>query len=144
MNKGASIWSMGFGVTLPIFDAGRIAARTAQAEARQHQSVTLYQRSVQTAFREVADAISNLQQTTAVESDLSQRLASAREAVRLSRVRYEAGYSGYLEVLDSQRTANDAALALVRNRQSRLAYSVDLMKALGGGWSPDPAGEKRP
>ena len=44
-------------------------------------------------------------------------------------------YSGYLEVLDAQRTANDAELALVRNRQALLAYSVDLMKALGGGWN---------
>ena len=49
--------------------------------------------------------------------------------------RYQAGYSPYLEVLDAQRTANDAELAFVRNRQARLAFSVDLMKALGGGWN---------
>jgi multidrug efflux system outer membrane protein len=50
-------------------------------------------------------------------------------------VRYESGYSPFLEVLDAQRTANDAELAFVRNRQARLAFSVDLMKALGGGWT---------
>ena len=44
------------------------------------------------------------------------------------------GYSPYLEVLDAQRTANEAELAFVRNRQARLAFSVDLMRALGGGW----------
>ena len=51
-------------------------------------------------------------------------------------LRYEAGYSSYLEVLDAQRTANDTELGFIRNRQSRLAFSVDLMKALGGGWTP--------
>ena len=148
LDGGARIWSLGFGLTLPIFDAGRVAARTEQAEARERQAVALYQKSVQAAFREVADAISNLQQTTAVEGDLQQRVASAREALRLSRVRYEAGYSAFLEVLDAQRNANDAELALVRNRQARLAYSVDLMKALGGGWvAPDvssPSAISRP
>ena len=43
----------------------------------------------------------------------------------------------YLEVLDAQRTANDTELGFIRNRQSRLAFSVDLMKALGGGWSAE-------
>jgi multidrug efflux system outer membrane protein len=62
---------------------------------------------------------------------------AARNALRLARLRYEAGYSAYLEVLDAQRTANDAELAFLRNRQSRLVGSVDLMKALGGGWSAD-------
>lgn len=61
--------------------------------------------------------------------------AAARNALRLARLRYDAGYSAYLEVLDAQRTASDAELAFLRNRQSRLVASVDLMKALGGGWS---------
>jgi multidrug efflux system outer membrane protein len=61
-------------------------------------------------------------------------LQSARAALDLSNERYKSGYSPYLEVLDAQRTANDAAIAFVRNRQARLAFSVDLMRALGGGW----------
>jgi len=55
----------------------------------------------------------------------------------LARIRYEAGYSPYLEVLGAQRTAYDAELALIRNRQNRLPANVDLMKALGSGWSAD-------
>jgi outer membrane protein, multidrug efflux system len=54
--------------------------------------------------------------------------------LRLANARYEAGYSPYLEVLDAQRTANDATLAYIRNRQLQLAAAVDLFKALGGGW----------
>jgi len=137
LGSGAGIWSLGFGLTLPIFDAGRYAARTQAAEARQKQAVGGYQKVVETAFREVADALTTLQQTEASEQDLQLRAKAARNALRLARLRYEAGYSAYLEVLDTQRTANDAELTFLRNRQSRLAASVDLMKALGGGWSVD-------
>ncbi len=137
LGSGAGIWSLGFGLTLPIFDAGRYAARAQAAEARQKQAVGGYQKAVETAFREVADALATVRQTAAAEADQQARAQAARNVLRLARLRYEAGYSAYLEVLDAQRTANEAELGLVRNRQSRLAASVDLMKALGGGWSMD-------
>ena len=123
--------------TLRTCDSDRDRGR--QAEARQRQALASYQKAVETAFREVADALSNVQQTADTETDLNSRVDAARKSLRLSKLRYEAGYSGYLEVLDAQRTLNDAEVALVRNRQSRLAYSVDLMKALGGGWAPASA-----
>ena len=62
---------------------------------------------------------------------------AAREALRLATLRYQAGYSGFLEVLDAQRTLNISELALIRTRQSLLIADVDLMKALGGGWRAD-------
>ena len=120
---------------MPLFDAGRRAAVEDQAAARYRQSVALWQRSVEGAFREVSDALVNLEQTSASETDLLERVQAARNALELSVTRYESGYSPYLEVLDAQRTANDAELAFVRNRQARLAFSVDLLKALGGGWN---------
>jgi multidrug efflux system outer membrane protein len=134
------IWSLAFPVSFPLFDAGRYEALTDAAKARAQQSVAAYQKSIETGFREVADALSNLQQTTAAESDYRARVDAARSALRLARLRYESGYSAFLEVLDAERTANDAELAFVRNRQSRLSASVDLMKALGGGWAPERAG----
>jgi multidrug efflux system outer membrane protein len=134
---GSRVWSLGFGLGLPLFDAGRYAARTQAAEARQRPAVANYQKSVETASRAVADAPTSLQQTAASEQDLQQRADAAGNALRLARLRYEAGYSAYLEVLDAQRTASDAGLAFLRNRQARLVASVDLMKALGGGWSAD-------
>ena len=137
----SAIWSLGFALTLPIFDWGRLEARTDAAIARQHQQVALYQKSIETGFREVADALTNTQQTTQAEADYVTRLEAARRALRLAKLRYESGYSAYLEVLDAQRTANDAELAFVRNRQLRLSASVDLMKALGGGWAPEMAGK---
>jgi len=137
LSAGSRIWSLGFGLALPIFDAGRYAARTQAAEARQRQSVAGYQKVVETAFREVADALTSVQQTAVAEEDLQAGLVAARNALRLARLRYDAGYSAYLEVLDAQRTANVSELNFLRNRQARLSASVDLMKALGGGWSVD-------
>jgi multidrug efflux system outer membrane protein len=133
---GAAIWNLGVALSAPIFDAGRREARVDQARARREQAVAGYQRAIETGFREVADALVNVQQTGESEAELKDRLDAARNALELSTLRYQSGYSPYLEVLDAQRTANDAELAFVRNRQARLAFSVDLMKALGGGWDP--------
>jgi outer membrane protein, multidrug efflux system len=134
--SGAGVWSLGAALAAPIFDAGRREARVEQAEARRDQALAGYQRSIETAFREVSDALVSVAETGAAEEELKLRLDAARAALELSTIRYESGYSPYLEVLDAQRTANEAELAFVRNRQARLAFSVDLMKALGGGWSP--------
>ena len=137
LSSGASIWSIGFGLAAPIFDAGRYAARTQAAEARQKQAVGVYQKAVEAAFRDVADALASVTLTAAAEQDQRDRALSARNVLRLATLRYESGYSAYLEVLVAQAAANDAELAFVRNRQAHLAASVDLMKALGGGWSKD-------
>jgi multidrug efflux system outer membrane protein len=136
VSSGSRIWSVGAGLLGPILDGGRYAARTAQAEAQARQAEAAYRKSVETAFREVSDALSNLRQAAETETDLQERVTVAREAARLARLRYERGYSAYLEVLDALRTLNDSVLTFIRNRQAYLSYSVDLMNALGGGWTP--------
>ncbi len=128
-------WTIGLGVTEPIFAAGRYAARVDQARARTDEQVASYQKTVETAFREVSDALTNVAESSAAEGEVNTQVEAARRSLRLSRSRYEQGYAGYLDVLDATRTANSAELLLVQNRQSRLNYSVDLIKALGGGWS---------
>jgi multidrug efflux system outer membrane protein len=134
LSSGAGIWSLGLAAAAPLFDGGRRKARVEQAQARRAQALAGYQRSIETAFREVADALVSVEQSAGAEADLAARLEAARNALELSNERYRAGYSPFLEVLDAQRTANDAELAFVRNRQARLAFSVDLMRSLGGGW----------
>jgi len=131
----SGIWGLGLGIVAPLFDAGRRAAVEDQQAARYQQTLASWQRSVEGAFREVSDALVNLEETGNSEAELRARVEAARNALELSRIRYESGYSPYLEVLDAQRTANDAEIAFVRNRQARLAFSVDLMRALGGGWT---------
>ncbi len=135
-SAGSRVWSISGGIVGPILDGGRYKARTAQAEAQARQAEAGYQRAVETAFREVADALSNVRLAADSETDLQARVGEARGALRLAQLRYERGYSAYLEVLDAQRTLNDAQLAFIRNRQAYLSYTVDLMNSLGGGWNP--------
>lgn len=135
LRDGASrIWNTSFAATLPVFDFGRGLARVDQASARQQQALFGYQKAVEAAFREVSDALGNLEYGSRSEARLAEKLRAAQESLELSQLRYQAGYSPYLEVLDAQRTASDAELALIRQRQQRLGYSVDLIKSLGGGW----------
>src|SRR4029077_16155495 len=142
-DRGSGIWSIGVRLDLPIFDAGRYRALTDAAIARQRQAVAGYQKAIETGFREVADALATVRLTSSSEEDYRASVDAARRALRLSRMRYEAGYSPFLEVLDTQRTANISELGALRNRQSLLSATVDLMKALGGGWTPDQASPTR-
>ena len=130
------VWSVGGSLFGPVFDAGLYAARTRQAEAQAHQAEAQYQRSVENAFRDVADALSNIELAAKEETELADSVRQVREALRLSQLRYENGYSAYLEVLDAQRALNTQQLAFIRNRQAYLSFTVDLMNALGGGWTP--------
>jgi len=132
--KNASIWSIGANVLGPILDGGRYRARTEQAEAQARQAQGVYQRAVENAFRDVADALSNVRRAGEAEIDLQDYVNQSARTLKLARLRYEQGYSAYIEVLDAQRTLNIAQLALIRNRQAYLSYTVDLMNALGGGW----------
>jgi multidrug efflux system outer membrane protein len=140
LSSGGRIGSLGASVVWPVLDAGRYAARTREAEARAEQAAAAYERAAQTAWREVADALGNARSAARAASDVDERMQAAHETLRVTRLRYEAGYAAYLEVLDAQRTLNAAEIASIRHRQARLAYSVDLMKALGGGWQPEPSG----
>lgn len=133
----ANIWSLGLGLTTPIFEAGRIGAQVDQATARREQSVASYRKTVQTAFKEVNDALVSLRENANSEQAQADQVAAAQKTLRLAQDRYKAGYSGYLEVLDAERTVNDALLGHISARQARLTAAVDLFKALGGGWVDD-------
>lgn len=134
-SSGAGIWSVGLGAIGPIIDWGKHAARSEQAEARARQSALLYEQSVRNAFREVSDALSNVRISADADNDYRNRVEQGQNALRLAKQRYESGYSAYLEVLDAQRTLNTAQLAHTVNRRAFLGYTVDLMNALGGGWT---------
>jgi outer membrane protein, multidrug efflux system len=137
MKSAARIWTGGVNLYLPIFDAGKINSRITQASAKQKQALASYEGAIQNAFREVNDALVNLRQNTERETALNQSQIAAKKALDISENRYQSGYSGYLDVLDAQRVYNDAALAFIQSRQARLAATVSLFKALGGGWQAD-------
>ncbi|MEO5732525.1 MAG: TolC family protein [Rubrivivax sp.] len=135
LNAPARLWSLGIGLTAPIFDGGRLAARADQARARQQEALGAWRGTVQTAFKEVADALTAVSAARESALDLQRRDRSAQAALRLAQARFDAGYSGNLELLDAQRVATSAQLEAVRNLQQQYGASIDLIKALGGGWS---------
>ena len=134
LKSAARIWTGGVTLNLPIFDAGKLDARVDQASARQKQTLASYEGAIQNAFREVNDALVNLRQYTEREQALLISQEAAKKALELSENRYQSGYSSYIDVLEAQRAYNDSGLAFVQSRQARLIASVDLFKALGGGW----------
>jgi outer membrane protein, multidrug efflux system len=135
LKSAARIWNGGLSLNLPVFDSGRLSSRVDQASAQQKQLLVAYERAVQNAFIEVNDALVNVRQNTERESALKASQVSASKVLQIATNRYKSGYTGYLEVLDAQRVANDTSLAYVQSRQARLTSTVELFKALGGGWS---------
>ena len=136
LKSAAHIWTGGLSLYLPVFDSGKRNAKVDQASAKQKQVLASYERVIQNAFREVNDALVNVRQNTEREFALNQSQIAAKKALETSNYRYQSGYSAYLDVLDAQRVYNEAALAFVQSRQARLVATVDLFKALGGGWQP--------
>jgi outer membrane protein, multidrug efflux system len=134
LKSASRIWSGGLSLYLPIFDSGKVNSRINQASAKQKEALASYEGAVQNAFREVNDALINLRQNSEREDALNRSQTAAKKALEISENRYKSGYSAYLDVLDAQRVYNDVALSFVQSRQVRLLSTVELYKALGGGW----------
>ena len=130
---GSFAWKFAPQITLPIFDGGSNRANLKVAEVDRTIALAQYEKAIQTAFREVADALA---QRGTIDEQLAaqQSLADATaESYRLSLARYERGVDSYLTVLDSQRSLYGAQQTLINTRLARLANQVGLYKALGGG-----------
>ncbi len=134
--KGGSYgWTFAPQMVLPIFDYGRNSANLGSAKAGRDIAVAQYEKSVQTAFREVSDALAG--QATFGEQVRAQRAVAEAEAERfkLSDLRYRSGASSYLDLLDAQRSVFSAEQAAVQANLQRLQNQVTLYRVLGGGWT---------
>jgi len=139
--SGSQAWTFVPQITLPIFHAGAISAGVKSAEADRDIYVAQYEKAVQTAFKEVSDALAQgASLTTQVEAQTSMAKATAK-SYELSTLRYENGVDSYLSKLDSQRSNVSAQQSLITARLSRQTSLLTLYKALGGGWSGDEAPE---
>ena len=136
--SGSYGWSFAPQAILPIFDYGRNTAVLGSARAGRDIAVAQYERSVQQAFREVADALAG--QSTFSEQLRAQRAVAEAEADRfnLADLRYRNGAASYLELLDAQRALFQAQQAAVQANLQRLQNQVTLYSVLGGGWT-EPA-----
>ncbi|MBN8775003.1 MAG: efflux transporter outer membrane subunit [Thiobacillus sp.] len=132
-DAGSQAWLFQPVLTLPLFDGGRNRANLEVAEARKVQAVADYEKTIQQAFREVADALAA--RTTYAEQLSAQEANLRVTRARLERVkaREQAGIASYLEVLDANRDAFSIEQARITSRLQWLSAQVTLYKALGGG-----------
>lgn len=128
-------WTAAANVTMPVYDFGRTRGGVNLARATRDAQLAQYERSIQTAFREVSDALAG--QATFAEQLRAARSAAATEANRFNLVqqRYKTGTASYLDLLDAQRSLFTAQLTAVQANLARLQNQVTLYRVLGGGWS---------
>jgi multidrug efflux system outer membrane protein len=134
LRVSSGAWSFGPAGSLPIFHAGAIGAGVRSAEARRQQSLLAYQKTVQQAFREVADSLAGCRKLAELRAQQEGLVESLRQGVELADLAYKGGVASYLEYLDSERQLLDAQLLLVQIRRQELTSFVTLYRALGGGW----------
>ena len=136
-SPAAAIWSLGFGLVQPLIGLKNIEAQVELATARRDELTAQYAQTVQVAFREVHDAlVANRasRDVLAAETDRRNQVAKAYEVALL---RYDAGRTSFLEVIDAQRQLLAAeTLRITAARDAKLSL-VDFAKSLGGGWSPE-------
>jgi len=137
-------WSFGPSINLPIFNHGRLKGNLTVAEAREDIAVATYERTVQQAFREVADALAGRRWLAEQVAAQIRATEAQRQIAHLARTRYREGVANYLEVLDAERNLFTAEQALIQLRRGELDNLVTLYVALGGGaleTGPAAAGE---
>jgi len=132
--SGSAAWTFAPQLLVPIFDAGRNSANLASAKVGRDIAVAQYERAIQTAFREVSDALAG--RATLGEQLRAQTAQTRAEEVRfkLADLRYRNGASSYLDVLDAQRALFTAQQALVQTQAQQVQNLVTVYKVLGGGW----------
>ena len=139
----AQFWALGPALAATLFDAGRRSARIAQAEAELDVQAANYRFVVLRALQEVEDALAQLRLLQEQQQTQSRAVAAARESVRMKRQQYEKGLVDFLSVAVLETTALNAERTEITLQTERLASSVKLVSAMGGGWSVDQLPDAR-
>lgn len=137
LNAPTALWHLTGLITAPIYEGGRLEAQTEAAAAQRDQAVIAYENAVRAAFSETDNGLGAIYRLReqAVQNDA--RRATAAETLRIAHNRYSNGYASYLEELDAQRTLYNADVGRLQLKTRILQASVDLYRAMGGGWSPE-------
>lgn len=128
------VWQFAPQVSQPIFNAGRIKSNVRLARTQEQIAVIQYERTIQTAFREVSDTLVQYQKVREIRAQQELLVATLQDRSRLSYVRYRGGVDTLLNALDADRDLFDAELGLAQTRRNELLALVQLYRALGGGW----------
>jgi len=130
----ANTWTYGVPVSVPIFTAGKIAGGVQAAEAVQRQALAAYRQTIQGAFRDVNNALVDQARTREQLSAQAGQVQALAKYFELAKLRFDNGYSSYLEVLDAERSLFNAQLAYAHNQGVLLQAVINVYKAVGGGW----------
>jgi multidrug efflux system outer membrane protein len=133
--RGSSqAWSWAIPVATPVFTAGAIRGQVKLAEAQRQELIVRYQQVIQIAFGEVDDSLVDQSQTKPQLEALGRQVVALKEYARLAQVRFDEGYTSYLEVLDANRSLFNAELNYAQTKATLFRSFVNLYKAMGGGW----------
>jgi len=133
--KGPSrVWSFGANVAQPIFNAGRIRAQVAQAEALQREALYTYQKAIISAFQDVENALIDQTKFGQVRTEQGRNVAALRRFRDLAELRYREGATIYLEVANAEQSLFNAELAYVATQAQLFQSYANLYRAMGGGW----------
>lgn len=133
-DSSSKTWNFTGDILGPIFTGGAIKGQVLQAEARQRQALLAYERAIQNAFREVDDALVDHQKSRQQLAAQTRQVEALREYARLAWLRFNNGYTSYLEVLDARRSLFDAELERSLTQGVVFQALVNIYKAMGGGW----------
>jgi multidrug efflux system outer membrane protein len=128
------IWSFIPQITQPIFTAGRLGSQVEQAEAQQRSALAQYERAIQSAFRDVSDALIQYRKIREIRAQRELLVTSLRDRTRLAYMRFRGGVDTMLNALNSDQDLFVAELNLAQARRDELLSLVQAYKALGGGW----------
>ena len=134
LQSSSEIWGIGTDALGPIFTGGRIRSQVRASEAVQRQLLVGYAQTVQTAFREVDDAlVSSVKRREELVAQ-GRQVAALEDYARYAQIRYDEGQVSYIEVLDSQRRLFDSELLYSQSKNDVCAAMISVYKAMGGGW----------
>jgi len=136
-STGSRAWSLGLGLTQPLFHGGELRHRKRAAEAGMDKALADWQQTVLVAFQNVADALQALEyDAQGLAAQVAAESAAAQQ-LTLTRAQYQVGATGYLDLLQAERSHQQARIALIQARTARLADTAALYAALGGSWQHD-------
>jgi multidrug efflux system outer membrane protein len=130
----AQTWSWAAQVAGPIFRAGAIYGQVKSAEAFQQELLITYQQTIQNAFRDVNDALIDRKSTMEQLQTQDKQVESLGNYARTARLRYDNGYTSYIEVLDAERSLFNALLSQAQTKGGLFQSMVNIYKSMGGGW----------
>lgn len=141
LDAPAKAWEVALGLSQPLTSLYRVNANVNSAEAQARGQTAAYVNTVQTAFKETLDALTTLTSTREIQAAQQRRVEALSNGYRVAKLRYDAGRIGYLELLDVERQLRQVEQEQVQAQLDQLSATVDLYRALGGGWEQSTANQ---